>query len=273
MGISQFRLKTAILGGVILGASLLSGCGMFAKRPPEELQKMSKSEASLAADLWQRQGQTREALDHVLKALEHDRHNADAAHLAALIYLDFCRVSQIGECRLDQAEDHARHALAEKKDFLEARNTLAVVLIHQRRFDEAIAELQPLTENMLYGTPEIAWGNLGWAYLQKGDNKRAIGALRRAIAAQPLFCVGSYRLGVAYRRTGAMESAVEAFNRALTTNAPGCGALQDAYLERAQAHLALGKPDSTRADLDRCVDLSKSTPTGRECNRLMASLD
>jgi tetratricopeptide (TPR) repeat protein len=126
---------------------------------------------------------------------------------------------------------------------------------------------------MLYGTPEIAWGNLGWAYLQVGDNKKAIEALRRAIAAQPLFCVGSYRLGVAYNRTGASESAVEALDRALATNAPGCSALQDAYLERAQAYLALGRPDSTRADLDRCLDLSKSTPTGRECNRLMASLD
>ncbi len=273
MKVAHFCSKTALFGALVLGTSILTGCGMFAKRPPEELEKMSKSEASLAADLWQRQGRTREALDHVLKALEHDRHNADASHLAALIYLDFCRVSQIGECRLDSAEQHARRAIAEKKDFLEAHNTLAVVLIHQQRYQEAINELRPLTENMLYGTPEIAWGNLGWAYLLKGENKEAIGALRRAIAAQPLFCVGSYRLGVAYRRTGAMESAVEAFNRALTTNAPGCSALQDAYLERAQAHLALGEPESTRADLDRCVDLSKSTPTGQQCNRLMASLD
>ena len=234
---------------------------------------MSESEASLAADMWQRQGRIREALDHVLQAVELDKHNPDAAHLAALIYLDFCRTSQIGECRLDEAEKHARRAIEEKKDFLEAKNTLAVVLIHQERYPEAIAQLRPLTENMLYGTPEIAWGNLGWAYLQMGDNKKAIGALRRALAAQPLFCVGSYRLGVAYNRTGAAESAVEALDRALTTNAPGCSALQDAYLERAQAHLALGRPESTRADLDRCLDLSKSTATGRECNRIMASLD
>lgn len=265
--------KAALLGAALAGASLLGGCSLFNSRPPEELQKMSKSEASLAADMWQRQGQTREALDHVLRAIELDKNNPDAAHLAALIYLDFCRTSQIGECRLDEAEKHARRALEEKKDFLEAKNTLAVILIHQKRYPEAIAQLRPLTENMLYGTPEIAWGNLGWAYLQMGNNPKAIEALRRAIAAQPLFCVGSYRLGVAYNRTGAAESAVEALDRALGTNAPGCNALQDAYLERAQAYLALGRPESTRADLDRCLDLSKSTPTGRECNRLMASLD
>lgn len=272
MWISKFTSKAAFLGAVLAGASLMGGCGMFSKRPPEELKKMSESETSLAADMWQRQGRIREALDHVLRAVELDKNNPNAAHLAALLYLDFCRTSQIGECRLDEAERHARRAVAGKKDFLEAQNTLAVILIHQERYPEAIAQLRPLTENMLYGTPEIAWGNLGWAHLQMGNNQKAIAALRRAIAAQPLFCVGSYRLGVAYNRTGALESAVEALDRALGTNAPGCSALQDAYLERAQAHLALGRPDNTRADLDRCLDLSKSTPTGRECNRLMAAL-
>jgi tetratricopeptide (TPR) repeat protein len=233
---------------------------------------MSESEASLAADLWQRQGQTREALDHALKAVEYDPDNADAAHLTALLYLDFCRTSQIGECRLDEAERHARRAMAKRKDFLEAQNTLAVVLIHQKRYGEAVDLLIPITENMLYGTPEIAWGNLGWAYLMQDKPKKAIPALRRAVAAKPLFCVGSYRLGVAYSRTGAMESAVEAFDRAISTDAPGCERLQDAYFERAQVNLALGREQHTLADLDRCLDLSKATETGRQCNRLMASL-
>lgn len=260
---------------LLIGAGigvLLGGCGMFATRPAGDLEKMSESEASLAADLWQRQGQTREALDHALKAVEYDPDNADAAHITALLYLDFCRTSQIGECRLDEAERHARRAILKRKDFLEAQNTLAVVLIHQKRYGESVDLLIPLTENMLYGTPEIAWGNLGWAYLMQDEPKKAIPALRRAVAAQPLFCVGSYRLGLAYSRTGAMESAVEAFDRALSTDAPGCERLQDAYFERARVHLALGREQSTMADLDRCLDLSKSTETGRQCNRLMASL-
>jgi len=268
----RFRLKTAFFCATLLSLPLL-GCAALSNRPSEERVKMSKSETSLAADLWQRQGLTREALDHVLRAVEYDKENPDAAHLAALIYLDFCRTSEIGECRLGEAEKHARRAIAERKDFLEAQNTLAVVLIHQKRHEEAIRILLPLTENMLYATPEIAWGNLGWAHLEKGDMKQAIPALRRAIAAQPLFCVGSYRLGVAYSRSGAMESAVEALDRAVSTAAPGCGALQEAYFERAQAHFALGRAENVRADLDRCLDLSKATSTGRECSRMMASLD
>lgn len=268
---SELGIWGRFLSAAVL-STVLSACGAFSSRPAGDLQKMSASEASLAADLWQRQGQTREALDHALKAVEYDPKNADAAHLTALLYLDFCRTSQIGECRLDEAERQARRAIATRDDFLEAQNTLAVILIHRKRFNEATELLIPITQNMLYSTPEIAWGNLGWAYLQQGDHQKAIPALRRAVAAQPLFCVGSYRLGVAYSRTGAMESAVEALDRAISTDAPGCGRLQDAYFERARVNLALGKQQSTLADLDRCLDLSKSTSTGRECHRLMASL-
>lgn len=259
--------------GVGIALAMGTGCAGFSKKPTGDPVKMSKSETDLAADLWQRLGQTREALDHALKAVELDDENADAAHLVALLYLDFCRTSAIGECRLKEAEKHARRAISRKDNFLEAQNTLAVILIHEERYPEAIKILLPITEDILYGTPEIAWGNLGWAYLGMGDHNKAIPALRRAVAAQPLFCVGSFRLGVAYHRTGAMESAVEALNRALETDAPGCSSMQDAYFERAQVNRALGAVSNTRADLDRCVDLSKSSPTGRKCDRMMASLD
>jgi Tfp pilus assembly protein PilF len=264
------RIALAVAGLVV---PLLSGCASFSKKPPGDPVKMSKSEVALAADLWQRLGRTREALDHALKAVEYDDQNPDAAHLVALLYLDFCRTSEIGECRLKEAENHARRAISQRENFLEAQNTLAVILIHQKRYTEATKILIPITEDILYGTPEIAWGNLGWAYMGMGNDKLAIPALRRAVAAQPLFCVGSFRLGVAYHRTGAMESAVEALNRALETDAPGCSRMQDAYLERAQVHLALGADSSSRADLDRCLELAKSSPTGRKCDRLMASLE
>lgn len=271
LSLARSALSTVAVGALLVG--LLSGCASFSKKPPGDPVKMSKSEASLAADLWQRLGRTREALDHALKAVEYDKENPDAAHLVALLYLDFCRTSEIGECRLDEAERHARMAISLRGNFLEAQNTLAVILIHQKRYEEATKILIPITEDILYGTPEIAWGNLGWAYMGMGKPKQAIPALRRAVAAQPLFCVGSFRLGVAYHQTGAMESAVEALDRALETDAPGCELMQDAYLERAEVYLALGATANSRADLDRCVELAKSSPTGRKCDRIMSSLD
>jgi len=261
-------LRSKFLALPLLAALVLPGCGMFAPKSPGDPVKISKSETDIAADLWARQHQPRKALEHALKAIDVHPENADAQHLTALIYLDFCRASKIGECRLSEAEKHARIAIAQRDDFLEAQNTLAVILIHQKKFKAARKVLRPITENMLYATPEIAWGNLGWAYLLEGKHEKAISALRRAVAAQPLFCVGNFRLGVAYRKTGARESAIEALTRAVETEAPGCSSLQDAYLERAELYLESGDAELSRSDLDRCVRLSKTTESGRRCRRL-----
>jgi type IV pilus assembly protein PilF len=264
------RLARLALGLGLIG--LLVACAPGNGRPKGDPVRMAESEVDIAADLWWRQNQPREALKHALEATELDSKNGDAAHMVGLIYLHFCQFSEPDECHLDQAERFARRAIALREEDLQAKNTLGVILVHQQRFEEAIAVLKPITEDILYPTPEIAWGNLGWAYLDQGDLKRAVPALRRAIAAQPLFCVGNYRLGVAYHRSGQLEAAVDALDRALETQAAGCQNLQDAYLERARVHIALGDVAETRVDLDRCLVLAKSNTSGRECGRLLASL-
>ena len=261
------------LASTILGSALLMpGCALFGSSTGGDPVRMSESEFDVAADLWWRQHDPREALKHALRATELDSDNSDAAHLVSLIYLDFCQNSQIDECRLGEAEKYAKRAISSRPDYIEAQNTLAVIYIHQKRQTEAVALLLPITENILYATPEIAWGNLGWAYLEKGAAQDAIAALRRAVAAQPLFCVGNYRLGVAYHQVGQLESSRDALDRALETDAPGCGNLQDAYLERARVHFELGELELTRADLDRCIGLQKTNPAGRACGKMLSSL-
>ncbi|HEY4103105.1 MAG TPA: tetratricopeptide repeat protein [Polyangiaceae bacterium] len=229
---------------------------------------MSESEYDIARDLWLRRNQPREALAHALKAVDLNDGNADAAHLVALLYLDFCSRGP-AECRLSEAEKNARLAIKDKPEFREAQNTLAVVLIHERRYADAIAELKPLTEDILYQTPENAWGNLGWAYLEQGSIDLAIDALKRSVAAQPLFCVGSFRLGLAFERKQEFTSALDALTRALETEAPGCNALQEAFAARARVRIKLGDSASAQADLERCKALSGKTESGKECSSML----
>ena len=247
----------------LLSCSSGGGTGPGARDPV----RMSESEYDIARDLWLRRNQPREALAHALKAVELDDGNAEAAHLVALLYLDFCSRGP-AECRLNEAEKNARLAMTDKPDFREAKNTLAVVLINEKRYVDAIAVLKPLTQDILYQTPENAWGNLGWAYLQQGSYDAAIDALKRSVAAQPLFCVGSFRLGLAFEHKQELTSALDAFTRALETEAPGCNELQDAFAARARVREKLGDLDSARADLDRCVALSGKTDTGQECSSM-----
>jgi type IV pilus assembly protein PilF len=263
------RAGRALIAVVALFSSLDCGGGASGTGPgAHDPARMSESEYDIARDLWLRRNQPREALAHALKAVDLDDSNADAAHLVALLYLDFCSRGP-AECRLKDAEKHARLAMTDKPEFREAKNTLAVVLIHEKRYADAITVLKPLTEDILYQTPENAWGNLGWAYLEQGSLDLAIDALKRSVAAQPLFCVGSFRLGLALEQKQEFTSALDSFTRALETEAPGCNSLQEAFAARARVRVKLGDLDSARADLDRCATLSGKTDVGKECSSML----
>jgi type IV pilus assembly protein PilF len=256
---------------VALGLVLFACAGASQGPGAQDPVRQSESEYDIARDLWLNRAQLRPALEHALKAVSLDEGNADAQHLVALLFLDFCSRSP-GECRLAEVEGHARRALEIRPDFREARNTLGVALIHNKKPKEAITVLKPLSEDILYQTPEKAWGNLGWAYLEAGELDRAVDALRRSIAAQPLFCVGSFRLGLALERKGELVPAMESFTRALETEAPECSRLQDAVAGRARIATRLGQTEVARADLARCVELASSTETGKNCRSMLDKL-
>jgi Tfp pilus assembly protein PilF len=142
-----------------------------------------------------------------------------------------------------------------------------VVLVHEKRPDEATEVLEPLAHDMLYRSPEKAWGNLGWAYLEAGQADKAIPALKRAIAAQPLFCVGHYRLGLAYEQKGEYAAARQSFTRALSIEEGQCRRLQDAFWARARVQEKLGLRAEVAEDLQRCKELARSTAVGKSCAR------
>jgi type IV pilus assembly protein PilF len=262
--------RLLLLGPLGIAALVGGACSAPQTAPSQNKESLSIAEYDIARDLWLSRGQPREALDHVLEALRLDDENADAAHLAALIYLDFCRHGT-DDCRLKDAELQARAALKLKPDFRDARNTLGVVLVHQKRYADAIDVLTPLTIDILYRTPENAWGNIGWAYLEKGALPEALQALKRSVAAQPDFCVGYYRLGLTEERMGRVNEAVESYTQALTAADGRCQGLQEAYVGRARSLRALNRVDEARRDLDSCVRLDQRTDAGRECLSLQQS--
>ncbi|MBI5536217.1 MAG: tetratricopeptide repeat protein [Deltaproteobacteria bacterium] len=262
---------TAVALGV--GLPLVLACGRSQGRSmtAADPERQAEAECDVARDLFVNRGQPRAAISHALKAMDLNQDNAEAAHLTALIYLYFCATSSV-DCHLDKAEKYARLAVKNRDGFREAQNTLGVVLVHQGRYDDAISVLKPLTQDIQYATPENAWGNLGWAFLLKGEADRAIETLRQAVALQPEFCVGQYRLGLAYEKKADFKSARDFYSRALETDRPECKGLQDAYAARARVSARIGAADDARSDLERCRQLGSDTPAGRECAALAAKL-
>ncbi len=251
--------RWSIAGGLLLCMSACTRTGRGANAA--DVERQSEAEYDLAREFFGRRD-PRTALAHAQKAVELNDQNADAHHYVALIYLSFCETSP-AECRLPDAERACRRAIEVRPDFREAENTLGVILIHERKFTEAVAVLQPLAGDILYQTPWNAWGNLGWAYLEQGRPDEAIQALRRSVAAEPRFCVGNYRLGLALEKKGELVAAREALSRAV--DRPECRGLQDAFEARARVNSKSKNCDLAKGDWERCKEISAESPAGQRC--------
>jgi len=258
-----------IWGSLLLTlATLTSGCMWTG--PSAEDVKVAEAEYGLANDAFRRQ-KYRAALEHVEKALERNDANADSAYLGAMVMLVFCAQDETStDCRYEQAERFIRIALDAKPEMRDAQNALGVILVHMDRPIEAVEVLEPLSKDMLYASPEKAWGNLGWALLESGRVDDAIPALKRAVAAQPLFCVGHYRLGIAYHKRKELKAARQAFSRAVEIEEGACNRLQIAFWERARVQKQLGMLDEMRADLKKCRDLGRMSEVGKKCAARLA---
>ena len=133
---------------------------------------------------------------------------------------------QDADAQFKKAEVELRKAIALKDDFSDARNNLAVVMIHFGRYEEAVQLEEKALANIVYREPYAAQGNLGQAYLEKHDYVRAAKALRQALFEQPKFCVGRYRLAKVYYEQQDWDHAAEEITQVVNDKA--CP-IQEAY--------------------------------------------
>jgi Tfp pilus assembly protein PilF len=268
-----FAVAAALLPIVL--SVLTSACSSRGGNQPnaQSPERQSEAEYDLARDAFQK-GQSRVALDHAQKALTLNEDNDKAHYLIAAIHLSFCTSSrgfEAPDCRLADAEKAARAALKANPKFLDATNLLGQILINEKRFRDAIALLEPLTREPTYIHPHFAWGNLGWAQVQDGQLDAGITSLTNAVT-EPRFCVGHYRLGIAFEKKGDLASAENALTSALTVKDPNCENLQDGWEARGRVRTRLGKQGDAQKDYERCREISEETTTGKTCIKQLGVL-
>ncbi len=249
-------------------AALLGACGGKGANSPtaQSPEKQSDSEYDVARDLFYK-GQPRAALDHGLKAIELNDENEKALYFTSTIYLWFCSTDEglaSPDCRLPDAEKYARLAIKANATFRDAKNLLGQVLILEAKYKEAATVLEPLTKDPAYTASYLAWGNLGWAQVLDGQVDTGIASLKNAVT-QPRFCVGYYRLGVAYEKKSDYATAETHFTDAVKVESPDCQGLQDAWEGRGRVRVKLGKISEARADFERCREISSESRTGTSC--------
>jgi type IV pilus assembly protein PilF len=236
-------------------------------------ERASEAEYDLARDFFYK-GQPRQALDHCKKALALNDENTHALYFASTIHLFFCSGKlQLTDpdCRLSDAENYVRRALQIDSNFREAKNTLGQILILEKKYPEAMSVLEPLTKDPSFESSYLAWGNFGWAQVLAGQVDDGIESLKNSVT-EPRFCVGHYRLGMAYERKGDLAAAELALTNAVSVDAPQCKNLQDAWQERAEVRMKLGNLADAKNDFEKCRDISVDTQAGRVCADALARM-
>jgi type IV pilus assembly protein PilF len=254
-----------------LNAGLMACGGRGANTPGLDPERQSEAEYDVARDYFFK-SKPRLALDHCRRAVELDDQNSKALYFASTIHLFFCSGKlelHDPDCRLPDAENYVRRALNVDPTFREAKNTLGQILILERRYPDAIAVLEPLTKDPAFESSYLAWGNLGWAQVLAGQIDQGIESLKNSIT-EPRFCVGHYRLGIAFRDKGDLAAAERSLTDAISVDAPECRALQDAWEARAEVRVQLGKVADARADFERCRDIAADTQAGKTCAAALA---
>ena len=240
-------------------AAALTACGGVSP----EMRRRAQTRYELGAAMLQ-EGNEPGALEALFQSVHADPDNVDAHYLLGAVFL------VRGD--LEKAEQHLTKCLRLRPRYPEAQNTLGVVYIHQARYDEAITILKKATADILYREPHVALGNLGWAYMEKGDSALAVRALKRAVFLEPRFCVGHYRLGDAYFRRHEYDLATRSLESAVAVPDEACQRLQDAFRLLGLSRMHLRDREAALTGFTKCRDIDPETPEGRECQTYVQSL-
>jgi type IV pilus assembly protein PilF len=265
-------LMEACLALMSAFAFMATGCTStrttgFGAQSPE---RQSDTEYALAKDYFYK-SDPRVALDHALKAIQLSGDNSRALYFTSTLFLYFCSTNQgmtSPDCRLADAEKYARLSIKADDQFRDAKNLLGQTLILEGKYKEAMLVLRPLVDDPAYSFNFLAWGNFGWAQVLGGDVDGGISSLKNAIT-QPRFCVGYYRLGLAYEKKGDLAQAESSLSSAVQVQSTDCQNLQDAWEELGRVRAKLGKADDAKTDFERCKEISTESPSGKRCVQML----
>ena len=217
-------------------------------------------------------GDSREALRALRIATDLDPTLPEAHNALGLVYH--------GMGKLDDALEHYHEAVRLKPTFSEAHNNLGTLLMDLGRYDEAIASFKVALSDILYATPTLAEGNMGWAYYKKGEVAQAVQHIGNAVATDPQFCRGYewlMRIALDQRHPTEVLAQGKRFQKQCVDNPHIAAQMSPDYRREIDYYLALGhlqKGDraAAQAALTRCVGGNDDPVQGSFAAKCAASL-
>lgn len=201
------------------------------------------------------------AMKEAEKSLALNPENADAWHIRALVL-------HHGFQRLEEAQVAYEKAIQLKADFSEAQVNLGTLYMDQKRYDDAIAQYKLALNDMMYRTPYIAQGNMGWAWFKKGDVKQAIELLKSALTINPKYCLAEMWLGQVYESQSNAQEACKYFGR-FTEH---CPERPDGWQREGICLAQAGQKDGASKAFDTCAEKAQTDDQKDLCKSLKGSL-
>lgn len=139
-------------------------------------------------------------------AIQLDPDNAQFHNTLGLVYLNLGRPID------GQAEIQA--AIDLDKNNPDYHHNLGIAFAQQSRFEDAIAAYKKALSFPTYTTPEVAYYNMGEAYIRLRKSQEAEESFRAAIQLEPVMIAAHYGLGLALSQAGRRDDAKAAFRQA-----------------------------------------------------------
>jgi len=195
----------AARGALLLAAALvlLHGC---ASRQDEEVRKLQAKATYEQAVRNLSENRLALGMAALREALQLDPENAQYHNTLRLVLLTLGRPVD-GQAEFQKAIDL-------DKTSPDLQHNLGIALAQQNRFDDAIAVYKKALAYPTYTTPEVAYYNMGEAYIRLGKPQEAQESFRAAIQLEPTMVAAHYGLGLALSQGGRRDEARAAFRQA-----------------------------------------------------------
>lgn len=235
------RRQLQVIVAMFFIVILFSACATTGASPED------KKKANAARNLGEvhfSEGNYTKALGELLKAEKLNPDDPILQNDLGLVYM--------AKEKVDLAVQHFEKAVQLNPDYALAKNSLGSAYLVLKEWDKAIPLLEAVTNDMLYATPHFPLNNLGWAYYNKGDYKKAQQYLKEALDLKPDFFNAQFNLGRVYLATGRLHEALALFEEA-SKSAPKDPAL---LLELGKTYRLLGDYNNARLALKSAIELS-----------------
>lgn len=222
-----------------LGGSILGCAGQ-----QEQQNKQLATATREIGEAYMRQGNYTAALRELLKAESYNPEDHFVHNGLGLCYMQ--------KKRMPDAIAHFKKAVSLKPSYTPARNNLGTAYLTLGEWDLAIATFEEITQDVLYATPQFPLANLGWAYYNKGDYRKAMSYYKQALKIDPNFVHALRGVGRTYLATNQGRLALRYLERAvkLAPQAP------EIHFDLAEAYLLTGRYDQARFSYETVIDLA-----------------